>query len=68
MFIVVRDCGTTIFHPTHQNNEGRTLAYVKAVTHAEENTFRRAVLRVARTEYDRFVVSVLWNRIEDKGV
>ena len=68
MFIVVRDCGTTIFHPTQQTNNHRTIACVKAVSHAEANTSRRAVLRVARTEYDTFVVSVLWNRVEDKEV
>jgi len=64
LFIMVRDCGTSVFIPHDQSVEAIRAAREDAMLHVDACSTRRAVLRVTRSFYDTFAVSVVYERKE----
>ena len=63
LFIVVRECGTSLFTPPTNEPDRVQRELEECIEHVDVCSDRKAVLRVVRERFDRFTVKVEYNRV-----
>jgi|DEB0MinimDraft_10_1074344.scaffolds.fasta_scaffold07835_2 hypothetical protein len=63
LFLLIRECGTSLFTPITQEPDHVQRKLEEVIEHVDVCSTRKAVLRVVREAYDTFTVSVVYNRV-----
>ena len=63
LFVLVRECGTSVFTPLTNEPDHIQRKLEECIEHVDACSTRKAALRVVREHYDTFTVSVEYNRV-----